>query len=169
MHGALRAAAVAALLLTTGATGGGVPAGTLSRDAAASQLLALHREVIEAHLAGDAGMIVARESGDYVVANRGEVTFPSLEQRTQRLGSYLGSTRFTEYRDLIEPVVQVSPDGRLGWVIAQVGARGEQEQSDGTTETLEYVSAWIELYEHRDGRWFRVGNVSNFKPEPAAN
>lgn len=165
MHAALRAAVVAALLLITVAATGDVPAGTLSRDAAASQLLALHREVIAAHRARDADMIVARESGDYVVANRGEVTFPSLEQRRERLGRYLGSTRFTEYRDLVAPVVQVSPDGRLGWVIAQVEAKGVQQQGDGSSEPLEYVSAWIELYESRDGRWFRVGNVSNFKPE----
>ena len=160
MLATLRIVVTAALLATTTAA----PAGSLSRDAAASQLLALHREVIAAHLAGDVSLIVGRESDDYVVANRGEVTFPSLEQRRERLGRYLGSTRFTEYRDLVEPVVQVSPDGRLGWVIAQVEAKGVQQQG-GSPEPLEYVSAWIELYESRDGRWFRVGNVSNFKPD----
>lgn len=162
---AVRALVTIVLLASTGGSAPDSP----SRDAAVSQLLALHGEVIAAHLAGDATMIVGRESGDYVVANRGEVSFPSLEQRSNRLGGYLRTTRFTEYRDLIEPVVQVSPDGRLGWVIAQVGAKGVQEKGDGTSARIEYVSAWIELYENRDGRWFRVGNVSNFKPDEPGN
>jgi hypothetical protein len=50
-------------------------------------------------------------------------------------------------------------------VIAQVGAKGVQERGDGTSTRVEFVSAWIELYENREGRWFRVGNVSNFKPD----
>lgn len=29
---------------------------------------------------------------------------------------------------------------------------------------IQFVSAWIELYKKRDGRWLRTGNVSNFKP-----
>ena len=67
------------------------------------------------------------------------------------------------YRDRVPPIVQVSADGSLGWVIAQVEAKGEQTAPDGTVETLEFVSAWIELYEQRGGKWFRTGNVSNFK------
>ncbi len=165
MHIALRIAALVTLL----ATGGATPAGTLSRDAAASQLLALHREVMAAHRAGDAAAIVARESEDYVTSGRGEVTFPTLEERRRQFGAYLGSTRFETYEDLIEPVVQVSPDGQLGWVIARVGARGLQEKGDGTSERVEFVCAWIELYESRDGRWFRVGNVSSFAPPDSAN
>jgi hypothetical protein len=31
------------------------------------------------------------------------------------------------------------------------------------SQPLEFISAWIELYEKRDGRWWRIGNVSNFK------
>jgi hypothetical protein len=163
MHASVIAAVVALL-----AAGNATPQGSLSREAASSQLLALHQEVMAAHRAGDAKLIVARESEDYVVGSRGEVTFPSLEERSRQLGGYLGSTHFEKYEDLIEPVVQVSPDGMLGWVIAQVGAHGVQERGDGTSERVDFVCAWIELYEHRDGRWFRVGNVSTFRPPAQA-
>jgi hypothetical protein len=60
-----------------------------------------------------------------------------------------------------EPIVSVSADGTLGWVVVQVRARGVQGDAK---EPLAFVSAWIELYEKRKGRWVRVGNVSNFKP-----
>ena len=50
------------------------------------------------------------------------------------------------------------------WVIVQVQARGLQVTEQGGKKPLEFVSAWIELYEKRNGRWYRVGNVSNFRP-----
>ena len=60
--------------------------------------------------------------------------------------------------------MNVSRDGTLGWIIAQVYAQGTQTTADGETRPIEFVSAWIELYEKRNGRWLRTGNVSNFKP-----
>ena len=49
-------------------------------------------------------------------------------------------------------------------MIVQVAARGVQTADDGTKKPIEFVSAWVELYEKRDRRWYGVGNVSNFRP-----
>jgi hypothetical protein len=100
-------------------------------------------------------MLVADQAPDMIIVNRGEMTRPSLEERRASFGSYLGRTVFSEYRE---------NDGSLGWVIVQVGARGVQTAEDGTKKPIEFVSAWVELYEKRDGRWYGVGNVSNFRP-----
>jgi hypothetical protein len=135
-------------------------------DTDSHQLRALHEKVMEAHRQSKVDLLLEDEAADYVVAGRGEVTRPTLDARRDRLGSYLQSTTFQEYRDLAEPVVRVSRDGTMGWVVVQVQARGVQTTQEGETEPLEFVSAWIELYEKREGRWLRVGNVSNFKPRP---
>ena len=126
------------------------------------ELIRLHQAVLQAHLDGDVEALLAAESADYVVANRGEISHPSLEERRSMFSHYLGRTEFTEYRDLTEPIVWVSADGTLGWVIAQVMAKGVQMTAEGP-QPLDFISAWIELYEKRDGRWWRTGNVSNFK------
>jgi hypothetical protein len=138
------------------------PAGGAERDADVRQLLALHAEVLRAHLESDVDLLLAAEEDPYVVASRGAVTTPDRRARRGRLGPYLGATRFTVYRDQVPPIARVSADGSLGWVVAQVEARGEQTAADGTAVPVEFVSAWIELYERRGGRWVRVGNVSNF-------
>lgn len=129
------------------------------------QLLALHEEGLQAHRASDVDLLLKAEEDDYVVSSVGGVSHPNRESRRQFLGPYLESTRFSVYRDQIPPVVKVSRDGSLGWVVVQIEARGDQTQPDGTVEPLEFVSSWIELYEKRKGRWVRIGNVSNFKPE----
>ena len=127
-------------------------------------LRALHEKTMRAHKESDAALLVADQAADMIIVNRGAVTRPSLEERRASFGSYLGRTVFSEYRDLVEPVVKVSNDGSLGWVIVQVAARGVQTAEDGTKKPIEFVSAWVELYEKRDRRWYGVGNVSNFRP-----
>ena len=132
----------------------------------ADLLRALHEKVLRAHRSSDVELILEDEPEDYVVAGRGEITRPTRDERRTRMGAYLTSTKFEEYRDLVEPIVTVSTDGTLGWVVVQVQARGVQTSKPGETQPLQFVSAWIELYAKREGRWYRVGNVSNFKPAP---
>lgn len=146
-------------------------AGASAPDPGADEraLLALHLEVMRAHLESNAEILMGSEAEDYVVAGRGEITRPTKEERRAHFARYLGRTRFSEYRDLVPPIPRVSGDGTLGWVVVQVYAKGIQRQDDGKEQTLEFTSAWIELYEKRGGRWLRTGNVSNFKPQGPGN
>jgi hypothetical protein len=153
--------AVASVVLASCATVSPSPA---SMAADRERLLHLHAEAIRAHREGNVEIILADESPDYVVANRGAISHPTIEQRRAFLGPYLTATRFTEYVDTVPPIVSVSRDGTLGWVMVQVRARGEQTDEAGAKRPIAFESAWIELYEKRQGQWLRVGNVSNFKP-----
>ncbi|MCA9919100.1 MAG: hypothetical protein KC445_14160 [Anaerolineales bacterium] len=130
---------------------------------ATDDLLALHQKVLAAHRQSDVELLLEDEQDEYVIANRGSVTHPTKEERRQRLGPYLQATNFSEYRDEIPPVATVAQDGTLGWVVVQVYAKGVQTAVDQTPHQIEFVSAWIELYEKRQNRWWRTGNVSNFK------
>ncbi len=134
------------------------------RDADVEKILQLHREVIEAHKAGDAEEILAVESDEIVRVMWGEVRFPQREERARLFEHYLQNTEFEEYRDLIDPIVRVSDDGTLGWLIAQVEIVGTQIRGDGERVRIDSVWAWIELYEKIDGRWVRVGDVASVKP-----
>lgn len=125
-------------------------------------LLRLHEEVLRGHREGDPRWL-ATEGDDYVVGNRGLVTTPSLAERTERFRAYLSRTRFETYRDRRAPVVRVSADGSLGWVVAEVEAEGSQT-TDAGVERVSFVCAWVELYARSGGDWKRVGNVSTFKP-----
>jgi hypothetical protein len=126
-----------------------------------ARLLALHEQAMEAHRKSDVELLLQADAEDFVLASRGEISRPTLEQRRQFLGPYLRGVRFAEYVDVVPPVVHVSADGTAGWVVAQVRARGSGV--GGAGRSLQFESAWIELYEKRGGAWRRVGNVSNFK------
>lgn len=157
----LRIAPVAALLILMTMAPLSLGAAAPGGDEAA--LRALHARVLRAHRESNPDLLLEGAADDFVQANRGEIRRPTLQERRARFADYLGRTTFEVYRDAAEPVVKVSKDGTLGWVIAQVEARGVQTGDDGKKEPLEFVSAWIELYEKRGGRWVSTGNLSNFK------
>jgi hypothetical protein len=138
-------------------------AGPDPREADRQALLELHRQTLQAHLDRDAGFFVKDRPDDFLLVSRGELVHPSREATLDRFRSYLGATTFSEYKDLVPPVVKVSADGTLGWVAVQVSAKGVQKQPDGKEEPLEFVCAWVSLFEKRDGKWISVGNASNFK------
>ncbi|HEY7573852.1 MAG TPA: nuclear transport factor 2 family protein [Thermoanaerobaculia bacterium] len=150
------ALAIAALLSARGSTGS--PARSDEE-----QLRANHETILRAHREGDLAAWMSIESDRYDLVNRGEITHPTKAEREKFLGPYLAGTRFREYRDLVAPIVRVSRDGSLGWLIAQVQAAGVRTDASGRETPIAFTSAWIELYEKRDGRWLCVGNVSNFK------
>ena len=130
------------------------------------RLLEMHKKVLQYHVENNLEAWMRDESESYTSANRGQIEHPTIAQRKARLAPYLNSTTFSEYRDLVDPIVKVSNDGSLGWVICQVKVVGEGTTEGGAKEPFESVWAWIELYEKQEGEWKRIGNVSNRMPEP---
>jgi hypothetical protein len=128
------------------------------------QLLAAHQQIIQAHLNKDVTTWLDNEADEYLSANRGEIMYPTKAERAAARRPYLEQTEFLEYRDLIPPVVKVSEDGSLGWLVAQVKVVGVRTLPDGQEIPLDATWAWIELYEKIDGRWLCIGNLSNEKP-----
>lgn len=127
-----------------------------------AEILAAHEEILQAHRDNDVEILMRGAAEEYTLVTRGEVVYPTIDDRKSRFSEYFGMTEFTKYEDSIPPIVKVSEDGSLAWLIARVSVSGiqtigEQEQA------LDFVSAWIELYEKQNGHWVQTGNVSNFK------
>lgn len=128
------------------------------------ELRRLHDELLEAHRTGDVDRWMSVEAPEYTSANGGRVTFPELSDRRAQRADYLGRATFDVYRDLREPLVRVSEDGSLGWLIAEVEVRGQASSSSGEVESFHDIWAWVELYQNVDGAWRLIGNVSNRRP-----
>lgn len=126
-----------------------------------TELETIHAELIRAHVENLPDLWMSLESADYVSANGGAISFPSVADRRARRTAYLDAASFTRYRDLRDPVVRISDDGSLGWLIAEVEIAGTLPAADGSREEFAQVWAWVELYENTDDGWKLVGNVSN--------
>ena len=111
---------------------------------------------------GDIDSLLAIQSDDFLLVDRGEMSSPSKQELRDFLGPYLAAAKFEFYRDKVPPLVKVSQDGTLGWVAAQIEARGQTVGADGQARPIEAEFAWIELYERRGDEWVSIGNATSF-------
>lgn len=133
-----------------------------SVEADEDHLRRLHHQLLQAHLEGDveAWMAIEADSG-YVSVNGGYVRFPSAAARREGRAAYLREATFSVYRDLREPLVRLSTDGTLGWLIVEVEVQGTLPDSTGAPAPFHDVWAWVELYQKTEAGWRLVGNASN--------
>lgn len=132
-------------------------------EALRQEILELHRAGIQAHLDRDVPFFTKNVAEDYVTVGRGEIRSPSLDDIETMFSSYLGSTEFTKYEDIREPIVGISDDGSIAWAIVQVRVEGSQQAEDGSTRPLAFTSAWLTLFRREGDRWIRQGDVSTFR------
>ena len=130
----------------------------------ADEILKIHEALLAAHLANNIKGVLAAEADTILVVGRGEVRLASKEERIRQFGRYLERSEFEQYRDVIPPIIRVSADGTMGWLVAQVRIVGDETGDGGARVPIESTWAWIELYEKREGRWVRIGEVSSLKP-----
>jgi hypothetical protein len=121
----------------------------------------MHSDVIRAHVERDVDLWMSMSGELYTSVNSGTISFPTFHERREQRSAYLNSTTFDMYRDIREPIVRISQDGTLGWLIAEVEISGSTARSENQPESFHDIWAWIEMYEKEEGAWRIVGNVSN--------
>ncbi len=137
------------------------PHGVLTDE---QQLLRLHRIVMDAHFFGKAEQMTAIHGDSVAIVSDGDVYLMSGDEADATMRRIMATRDYTTYDDLIRPIVRISNDGTIGWVIAQISARGVRFDEGGVPgDSLSFVSAWIELYEKAEEEWRLTGNVSNFR------
>lgn len=127
-----------------------------------AELLTIHHDLIRAHLTNDPALSVQNLSENFASVKDGEITFPYRDEVLSGITDYISDTTFSEYRDLQEPVIGLSEDGTVGWVIARVSVRGERKLNDGTTREISFICSWMTLYRRIRGAWVTEAEVSTF-------
>jgi hypothetical protein len=129
-----------------------------------TELLTIHRNLIRAHLSNDPALSVQNLTESFTSVKDGEITNPGKEEMIAGLTDYIRNTTFSEYRDLQEPVIGLSEDGTVGWVIARVSVRGTRKLDDGSTCEVSFICSWMTLYRRAEGTWKAEAEVSTFNP-----
>lgn len=133
-------------------------------EALRQELRQLHAATVAAHLEGDADFFARDLGEDYLVVSGTEFTHPAPEEVRARFRRYLGTTAFSRYETTDGPVVGVSDDGSVGWIIVRVEVEGGRATAAGDTVPVDFASAWVQLFRRVDGRWVAVANVSDVVP-----
>jgi hypothetical protein len=132
-------------------------------EQARQELLAIHLRDRVAHFATDADALIAPLAESIIDVRNGVVKHLKREDMRQGFKQYFKNATYYEWDDLQPPIVQVSSDGKLGWMITQTKVRRVQIDETGVKHEREFIYAGIMTYEKSDGQWLCTANVSTFE------
>ncbi len=94
-----------------------------------------------------------------------EAHLPTREASLNRFQNYLNNSTFIEWDDITPPVIKVSDDATLGFVLVHKKVRLLAKNESGKTEEETEIFAWIETYQKIKGEWKLTAVVSTNTPE----
>jgi hypothetical protein len=132
---------------------------------AVNELLRLHYGDRAAHFNRDAKKIFAAFADDYVSVGNGQVRTPDRGAGQKRLQSYFDRSTFLEWDDINPPIIRVSDDATMAYVVVNKKVRLlSKDESGKDSEEIE-IFAWVSTFRKFDGKWKLTMVVSTNTPE----
>ena len=104
----------------------------VDKDQVEKEILALHQQERVFHLEKKAEEFSDYLSENVIMLNRGKVNTPTRAENKERFQNYFNSVEFLEWDDMEEPIIKISEDGSMAYVVVQkiVTAKYEGETGD---------------------------------------
>jgi hypothetical protein len=131
---------------------------------AKAELLALHHDARRAHFARDVDALLATLPDAFTYVRDGKVEIRSKDSMRQRFTEYFRGAEFTAWDDLEPPIIHVSRDGQMGWMIVRVKIAYTKTDAEGKKQPEQTVMAWMSAYEKHNGKWLHVANTTTVEP-----
>lgn len=110
-----------------------------------------------AHFETDVELLVANDAEEWINVRDATIIRRRREDVADFFRAYFEGATYLEWDDVEPPIVRVSDDGTLAWMITHVRVRRTRDDRE-----LRFNYAGIETYEKRDGRWVKVVEVGTF-------
>jgi hypothetical protein len=126
-------------------------------------LVEIHERDVRAHVETNVDAILENQGDSFVTASNGAIATATKADVEAFFTRYFRGAKYHEYATLEGPVIRVSDDGTMAWVMTRTRARRTQTV-DGVANDRNFVYAGAMMYEKRNGAWKRIANVSTFEP-----
>ncbi len=127
-----------------------------------AELLSLHKEERQAHFDHDVQALLAHVAPEVVDVRDGRVSHMSREDVRARFLAYFKRAQFSAWDDIDPPIVHVSSDAKMGWMIVHVRIAYTETDASGRKTKQDSVGAWMSAYERQDGKWIMTAVTSTF-------
>ena len=127
-------------------------------------LLAKHQDILTAFLTADHALLVSNMEAQAfgLLSSSGVTKWVEKNgdaERKQTLKMF-ELTQYSKYQDSEPPLIKISQNGNLAWVLASVEMEGVSKSNDGgSSRTFEAETFWLEVYVKKDGNWVYKGGV----------
>jgi hypothetical protein len=78
---------------------------------------------------------------------------------------YFKDAKYSKWENMVEPIIRVSDDGTMGWIITRLDVKRTKKDSTGKEKPEGFIYSGIMTYKKIDGVWIKEANVSTFEPE----
>lgn len=130
---------------------------------AVNELLRMHYRDRAAHFNRDASMIYTNFADEFFTIDAGKMSRGDREAGQRRMQAYLDASAFLEWDDITPPVIRVSDDGSMAYVLVHKKVR-LLNKNNGGKESIE-VFAWTTTLKRIDGKWKMTSVTSTRTPE----
>jgi hypothetical protein len=131
---------------------------------AISELLQLHEQQRTAHFSRNAKLLVSKFADDFINVSAGKIIRPTREHSLNRFQAYFDRSTFIEWDDIAPPVIKVSKDASMAYVIVHKRVRLKAPDETGVPREVTTIFAWMETYEKQNGKWALTAIASTNEP-----
>jgi hypothetical protein len=128
-------------------------------EKAVAELRAAHEAARRAHLEGDAELMAPGMADSMVLVSNGDLSVNPKEKMISFFKGYFARVKYLEWSDAAPPLINVSPDGEIGWMAVKVRARYVERAKPEAGEKA-FKSSWIATYRRVGCEWRMTGNSS---------
>lgn len=132
---------------------------------AMNELSELLKQARLAHFTRNAKLLVSTFADDFTSIAGGKISRPSREASLNRFQNYLNRSTFIEWDDITPPVIKVSDDASMAYVLVHKKVRLTAKNENGAETEETEIFAWIEVYRKIKGGWKLTAVVSTNTPE----
>lgn len=126
-----------------------------------NELINIHARDRQAHFNTDVELAISFFDDSYVYVRDGKIFHLPPSELAPMYAGYFQGAVFREWDDLEAPMIHISGDGGMAWVVEHFRIRVTRQEGDQSTEQIsEY--AGMTVYEKIKGKWLRVANSSTF-------
>lgn len=132
-----------------------------SKATAIKELLELHNLQRTAHFNRDAKLLVSMFDQNFVEVRNGKVSFLKKEDALKRFQAYFDASTFIEWDDINPPIVKVSDDAMMAYLIVNKRVRLKTKDDKEVTD----VFAWTSTFQKIKGKWMMTSIASTNQPK----
>lgn len=128
-----------------------------------AELLKIHQTDREAHFKTDAEKLLLHSSDEFISVTSGRIEKTTRRALKEFFEGYFKNAKYYEWDDLEPPIIRISNDASMAWMIVRTKVRRTQKDDAGAERERQFVYAGIMTYEKQNGKWVRIANVSTFE------
>jgi len=132
---------------------------------AVNELLRMHYRDRFAHFNRDASIIFSQFADEYFSVGNGRINVPDRVAGQKRLQAYFDASTFLEWDDLTPPVIRVSDDGSMAYILVHKKVRRLAKDKDGREQEEIEIFAWTTTLKKLASKWKVTSVTSTRTPE----